>query len=86
LLGLLDVLFEDDAPAEAPVAAARDVGERPSAEEEPLNAIVRRLRVRAHDPGTELAGLRVAIKDSMAIAGLPPPDNGRWPAKRRTSR
>jgi amidase len=72
LLALLDTLLEDDAPAQAPVAAVREFGGRPSPEEDPLNAIVRRCQVRAEAPeGSALAGLRVAIKDSMAIAGIP---------------
>jgi amidase len=71
LLGLLDALDTGDGPPETPVEAVREVGERPSPEEDPLNAIVRTCRVRALQPGSALAGLRVAIKDSMAIAGVP---------------
>lgn len=70
LLGLLDALLEER-PAPEVVAAVREAGERPSEEEDPLNAIVRRCRVVAERPGSELAGMRLAIKDSMAIAGIP---------------
>jgi amidase len=71
LIELLDNL--DTAPAAAPqvVPAIREAGERPSREEDPLNAIVRRCRVVAEEPGTELAGMRLAVKDSMAVAGIP---------------
>lgn len=70
LIELLDNLLA--APAEPDVVrAVREVGERPSREEDPLNAIVRHCRVVAEAPGSELAGMRMAIKDSMAIAGIP---------------
>ena len=49
----------------------REPGERPSAEEDPLNAIVRRCRVRAEGCEGILSGQRVAMKDSVAIAGIP---------------
>src|SRR5688572_14841305 len=70
LIELLDDLLA--APAEPEViAAVREVGERPSRDEDPRNASVRRCRVVAEEPGSELAGVRLAIKDSMAIAGIP---------------
>ena len=70
LIELLDNLLA--APAQPDVVpAVREVGEPPSRDADPLNAIVRRCRVVADDPGSELAGMRMAIKDSMAIAGIP---------------
>jgi amidase len=70
LLALLDGL--DAGPAgPAPVAAVREAGERPPDAEDPLNAIVRRCRVKAEAAGGDLEGMRFAIKDSMAIAGIP---------------
>jgi amidase len=71
LIGLLDSLVTAPAVAPEVVPATREAGERPAPEDDPLNAIVRRCHVVADDPGPELAGLRVAIKDSMAIAGIP---------------
>ena len=71
LLGVLDPLAASEKPAADPVPAEREVGPSPSSEQDPLNAIVRFCRVRAHGAGSALAGMRVAIKDSMAIAGLP---------------
>lgn len=70
LLGLLDGI-PDEAPAAGPVAAVREVGARATAEDDPLNAIVRWCRVEAESSTGELDGVRVAVKDSMAIAGLP---------------
>ena len=71
LLGLLDSLVTDKRAAPSVVPAVREFGERPSEDRDPLNAIVRSCHVVAEQPGTELAGMRVAIKDSMAIAGIP---------------
>lgn len=53
-----------------PFPAARDPGRRPAAGEDPLNAVVRWCRVAAGGEGL-LAGRRVALKDSVAVAGLP---------------
>lgn len=71
LIELLDGLAASPAAAPEVVPAIREAGERPSRDEDPLNAIVRRCRVVATEPGSELAGLRLAVKDSMAIAGIP---------------
>jgi amidase len=71
LLELLDGLVTDPPPPPPVLPAVREAGARPSKEEDPLNAIVRRCRVRAEAPGDALAGMRLAIKDSMAIAGIP---------------
>jgi amidase len=70
LVAVLDELEESPAPPPA-LPAVREVGERPAAADDPLNAIVRTCRVVAEEPGGELAGMRFAIKDSVAIAGLP---------------
>ena len=71
LLTLLDDLDGGQQPAAAVLEAVREVGERPTAAEDPFNAIVRRCRVRAAEPGGPLAGMRLVLKDSMAIAGIP---------------
>jgi amidase len=49
----------------------RQVGARPSAEADPLNALVRECEIRI--PGADgcLSGCRVAVKDSVSIAGVP---------------
>ncbi|HZR93977.1 MAG TPA: amidase family protein [Gaiellaceae bacterium] len=54
-----------------PVAAVRDPGRRPAEGEDPLNAIVRLCRVRADVADGLLSGRRVAVKDSVAVAGVP---------------
>src|ERR1700754_312213 len=71
LIELLDGLAASPAAAPEVLPAIREAGERPSRDDDPLNAIVRRCRVVAEEPGGELAGLRLAVKDSMAIAGIP---------------
>jgi amidase len=47
----------------------RDPGYRPGPEEDPLNAIVRRVRVEGSDDGP-LAGVEVGLKDNVALAGI----------------
>src|SRR5262249_4317190 len=65
-------LLESQQPARVePVAAARDPGRTPTAEEDPLNALVRLCRVRAEDAEGVLSGKRIGVKDSIAIAGIP---------------
>jgi len=49
--------------------ADRDPGYRPDAEEDPLNAFVRKCRVEGADDGP-LAGVEVGLKDSVALAGV----------------
>jgi amidase len=50
--------------------AARDAGRRPTREEDPLNAIVRKISVKGATAG-KLKGKRIGVKDSVAIAGIP---------------
>lgn len=71
LLELLDDLVVSPAPTAELVPATREPGERPPRDEDPLNAIVRRCRVVATEPGSGLAGIRLAVKDSIAIADVP---------------
>jgi amidase len=71
ILGILDGL-DAQAPAEFPVVeAVRDPGRPPEPGEDPNNAIVRWCRVRAEGADGVLSGKRVAMKDSVAIAGIP---------------
>jgi amidase len=71
ILEILDGL-DAQAPAEIPVLnALRDAGRTPEAGEDPLNAIVRWCGVRAEGTEGVLSGKRVALKDSVAIAGVP---------------
>ena len=48
----------------------RDAGRRPTREEDPLNAVVRKISVKGAASG-KLKGKRIAVKDSVAIAGIP---------------
>jgi amidase len=71
VLSTLDLLEGQAPDLPAPVSAVREAGERPSREDDPLNAIVRRCRVRAEGCEGILSGRRLAMKDSVAIAGIP---------------
>ena len=48
----------------------RDPGYRPSRQEDPLNAIVRRCTLRGASSG-KLAGKRVGLKNNICVAGMP---------------
>ena len=72
--GLTDSLVELEqipAPERAPVDAIRDAGRRPTSAEDPYNALVRVCSVRARQCEGPLVGVRVALKDAIAIAGVP---------------
>lgn len=62
-------LDEDSAQAGAQVL--RSAGRRPVAGEDPLNAIVRWTQVHRAEPSGPLTGLRIAVKDSVSVAGVP---------------
>jgi amidase len=66
-----DLLESQERSAVAPVDAIRDPGRSPEGTEDPLNAIVRFCRVRAEGCEGMLSGTRVAVKDAVAIAGIP---------------
>jgi amidase len=68
LEGVLSVV-DDVEPSAAP-PPSRDAGRPPQPAEDPLNAVVRWCRVQEKQEGA-LAGMRVALKDSMALAGVP---------------
>ena len=52
--------------------SSRDPGGPLSADDDPLNAIVRRFSVKADNPsGSLLAGKRIAVKDNISVAGVP---------------
>ncbi|HEV8716979.1 MAG TPA: amidase [Candidatus Binatia bacterium] len=70
MFALLDTL--DQTPANLPDITYRErySGRRPSRQEDPLNAIVRRCSVKGAKSG-KLAGKRLGIKDNVCIAGVP---------------
>lgn len=57
-------------PGRAPVAAERDPGRRATPADDPYNAVVRWCRVRGAFEGP-LSGVRVGVKDVVAVAGVP---------------
>jgi amidase len=66
-----DLLDSQERSSVAPVDAIRDPGRPPEAASDPLNAIVRLCGVRAEGHEGVLSGTRVAVKDAVAIAGIP---------------
>jgi amidase len=66
-----DLLESQERSSVAPVEAIREPGRPPEAAADPLNAIVRFCRVRAEGCEGVLSGTRVAVKDAVAIAGIP---------------
>lgn len=58
-------------PAPENVPASRDASRRPANGEDPYNAVVRWCSVRAKAREGPLSGVRVGVKDSIAVAGVP---------------
>jgi len=56
----------------------RDPGRRPTADEDPDNVFIRRCRVEGAADGP-LAGRTVAVKDNIAIAGVPMTEGSQFP-------
>lgn len=69
IAGILDTLDRRDVTVEN-LQARRDVGRVPEPGEDPYNAIVRWCSVGTGAEGP-LSGIRVGLKDSIAIAGIP---------------
>ena len=69
LLRLLDEV-EDLPDLAVPVRYAREPGRRPTVDEDPVNAFIRVCAIHGADSGP-LAGRRIAVKDSVAVAGMP---------------
>lgn len=51
--------------------AGRDAGVPRTAQDDPLNAVIRWIDVSATGVDGPLSGLRIAVKDSIAVAGIP---------------
>jgi amidase len=60
----------DGVEPEAAAPPSRDAGRRPQPGEDPLNAVVRWCRVGDENDGP-LAGMRIALKDSISLGGVP---------------
>ena len=72
MLDAYDALDQFPDPVREVTPAVRIVGERPSPEDDPLNAIVRRCSVKAApEVSGPLSGKRIGLKDTVAIAGIP---------------
>ncbi len=67
VLGMIDGLA---APAPDVLHGPRDAGRAPTADEDPVNAFVRVCHIPGRADGP-LAGLRAAVKDNIAVAGVP---------------
>lgn len=70
LFAVIEQLEEIPLPQPPSAVAERQVGSRPPAGDDPLNAIVRRCSVKAGRSG-KLAGKRVGLKDNVCVAGIP---------------
>ena len=71
LIDILDALESSGGGARLRLLeAVRDAGRPPEPAEDPYNAIVRWCRVEADHSGI-LAGKRIALKDSIGVAGIP---------------
>jgi amidase len=66
--GFLDLRIEEYAPPRRYLE--RDPGRRPTVEEDPLNLFIRKCEVKGAATGL-LAGRTVALKDHIALAGVP---------------
>ena len=58
---------------------ARDPGRRPTAKEDPYNAFIRTCLVEGEADGP-LAGRTAAVKDNIAVAGVPMTEGSHFPA------
>jgi amidase len=58
------------APGTRPGGGVRDSGRRPTRTEDPFNAVIRLCTVEGATQGP-LAGLRMGVKDNIAVAGVP---------------
>jgi amidase len=69
----LDALDASVPEPEDVVAGPRSCGRRPEPPDDPLNAVVRWCDVRADviDETAPLAGLRIGLKDNVAVSGVP---------------
>jgi amidase len=65
----LDV-FESESVADQSVAEGRDAGRRPAPDEDPTNSVITWCDVKPTATGP-LSGLRIGLKDNIAVAGVP---------------
>jgi len=70
MLDNLDLVESLATPAAPLLEAVRSLKPRPSKSEDPYNAIIQGCEVKANDRGL-LSGMRIGLKDNMAVAGIP---------------
>ncbi len=70
LIDIIDALEAEELTPAPVLEAGRDAGRPPEPGEDPYNAIVRWCRVEANTSGI-LSGKRIALKDSIGVAGIP---------------
>jgi len=70
-LAAYDSLEQIPEPLRRVTPALRELGERPEPEQDPHNAVVRNCSVQMVNASGPLAGRKVGIKDTIAIAGIP---------------
>ncbi|HWI72127.1 MAG TPA: amidase family protein, partial [Baekduia sp.] len=75
-LASFDRIDELDVPAVALKHTQRDPGRPPRAGEDPYNAVIRFCEVKGAEDGP-LAGRTLAVKDCIAVAGIPTTNGGR---------
>jgi amidase len=76
VLAFLEPLADLDVPAVALRHPRRDPGRPPTVEEDPYNALIRICEVAGADRGP-LVGMRIGVKDNIAVAGVPMTDGRR---------
>ena len=75
-LDFMDRLDDLPLPELAVRHTDRDKGSRPTPQDDPYNAFIRKCRVRGADDGP-LAGRTVAVKDNISVAGIPTTNGSR---------
>lgn len=70
-LDAYDELDQMPEPVRPVTPAVRIPGERPRRKDDPLNAIVRYVDVKAVDAKGPLTGKKIGIKDTISVAGIP---------------
>ncbi len=65
-----DALLQEPEPRPPLAYPSRDAGVRPSREEDPYNAILRRCTLQGSSGG-KLAGKRIGLKNNVSVAGFP---------------
>jgi amidase len=71
IVGLINAFELTPVPETVVDPGQRDPGRAPTQDEDPLNAVLRRISIRRDGSDGPLSGRRIGIKDSIAVAGVP---------------